>query len=82
MNTLTFLVSLLAMGQPNVFVYALRPPAVIISQILHALYCLRIHNLHPLPDKDRSRIANAVSGLNSTTRSCHTTSHRLGQTIQ
>ena len=27
-NTLTFLMSLLAMGQPNVFIYALQPPAV------------------------------------------------------
>jgi len=40
------------------------------------------YTFHPLPDRDRSRVANAVLGLNSTTRDCHITSHRLGQTIR
>ena len=40
------------------------------------------YTLHPLPDRDRSRVANAVSGLNSTTRACHSTSHRQGLTSQ
>jgi hypothetical protein len=58
--------SLLAMGQPNVFIYALRPPAVIIAhqkfgqQVNDSPISLFVtHAFHPLPDRDRSRIANA-----------------------
>jgi len=41
-------------------------------------YHIPSHILHPLPDRDRYRVANAVSGLNSTARECHFTSHRVG----
>jgi hypothetical protein len=58
--------SLLAMGQPNVFIYALRPPAVIIvyqkfRQVASTSLFIT-YTLHPLPDRDRSRIASAGLG--------------------
>jgi len=58
--------SLLAICQPNVFIYALRPPAVIIvyqkfgQQVNDSPISLFItYTFHPLPDRDRSRIASA-----------------------
>ena len=65
---------------------ALRPSAVIIvyqkfRQVASTSLFIT-YTFHPLLDRDRSRIANAVSGLNSTTRGCHTTSRRPGQTSQ
>ena len=65
---------------------ALRPSAVIIvyqkfRQVAPTSLFIT-YTLHPLPDRDRYRIANAVSGLNSTTRVCHHTSHRQGLTSQ
>jgi len=55
--------SLLAMGQPNVFLYALRPSAVIIvyqkfRQVAPTSLFIT-YTLHPLPDRVRSRVANA-----------------------
>ena len=62
-DTLAFLMSLLAMSQPNVFIYALRSPAVIVvyqkfRQVASTSLFIT-YTFHPLPDRDRSRIANA-----------------------
>ena len=75
----------------NVLQYALHPPAVIIeyqhrlirnlTQLRLAILCIT-HSFHPLPDRDRSRIASGLLVRRLPPLSDELTSLRTGHTSQ